>query len=83
MAVLWGNARSKFISTGVKLDIDEAYVQTISAISTFPLLKDAKEAVFDTTVEGYGHVRYQKFGPPIPMGLGNSSYIVTHWRLVG
>lgn len=83
MAVLWNNSRAKFINTGIKLDIADAYVQTISPISTFPVLKEAKEVVFDTTIEGYQHTRFQKFGNPVPVGFGNSSYVITHWRMTG
>lgn len=84
MAVLWESQRSKFIKTGVPLKIEDAYVQTICGTMTnYPLLQKAREVIFDTTMEGYTHQRYQRHGDPTPIGLGDSRYIITFWRRAG
>lgn len=79
LAVIPNDGRSKFIKTALKLNEADYYVQTISKAETFPTLQNAKEIVFDTSIEGFGRYTFERFGDPTPLNFGNTPYLVTHW----
>lgn len=83
LAVIWNNKRSHFINIGLPLKLDQAYVETISKISTLPNLSRAKEVIFDTNIEGYAKRRFQRYGDPTPVQYGRNPYIVTLWERAG
>jgi len=81
MAVIYNEQRSKFIKTGLNLTASDYFVQTISHASTYAALKNAKEVVFDTAVEGQATRNFQRYGDPTPVGFGDSAYIITLWTI--
>ncbi len=58
-------------------------VQTLSDLTeTIDKIKQAQEIIIDTSIEPYVSHRFVRDGEPNPMGLGESSFIVTTWKKV-
>jgi hypothetical protein len=83
MAIIYGYNRTKFIQTGQNLKEGVFYVQSVCKLDRFPNLKNAKEAVFDTSVEGIGKYKFERYGDPTPVNFGTTPYIVTNWTRKG
>ena len=60
----------------------EAYIQTMSKVSTVTKLKRASELIVNTDTEKYEHHRFTRAGAPNYCGLGADSYVFISWKLM-
>lgn len=59
------------------------FVQSISNFeSTYVKLKRAKYLDMDNNITPYTNGKYERFGEPEPVGLGDSNYIFVMWRRI-
>lgn len=72
-----------FIKVG-GLQKKDGGIQTISLITTLPVINRAKEVIVNTNVEDYIKNRYIKDGEPVLLGegLSDESFVVCHWTKV-
>ena len=64
----------------VNINIAEIDVQTMSKIETYPQIKRATSITIDNTIKNYGVPDFIRVGDPEPIGLYQSSHIITSWR---
>jgi len=68
-----------WILSNPKINVANIMVQTMSKINTYPQLKRTSAIVIDTAIELYGVPEFVRIGDPSPLGLGESSYVITSW----
>lgn len=79
MAVLFDS--KYWLDWGSKsVNIASGQVQTICLSTLLPKIRNAKSVIFDTSLEQYRDVVYQRAGDPKPVGFGNTRYIFTMWQ---
>jgi len=62
---------------------DKGFVQSISIlIDTYTIIKNAKSIILNTDIELYKHRKFQRYGEPNPLGLGDDRYILTMWQAI-
>ena len=77
LIVIWDY--KSWIDLGVDINSPEGFVQTLSEMSTLPKLKKAKDITMYTNLENYVRHSFVRHGEPVPVGLGQDSFIVTMW----
>ena len=73
----------EFLKISTPVNTPDGYIQTIGKKSMTPKLQRAKEIVVATSVSSFFSHRYQRASEPVPVGLGNSEFVVCTWRRVG
>lgn len=66
---------------GIIVDTPEAYVQTISVISTLDQIKRANQVILNTDITNYAKNLFIRYGEPMPVGF-SEEYIFTMWKKV-
>lgn len=60
------------------------FVQSISKFSTtYTKIKRAKYLIADTGINNTTRSRYERYEEPVPLGLGNSNYVICMWKRTG
>ena len=62
------------------VNIVDGMVQTICHSSLLPKIRNANSITIDNNITKYGKYSYQRAGDPMPVGLGDSNYIITMWK---
>lgn len=78
MGVLWNYKDWVFFDPSTRSPAGT--VQTMSSMSLYPKLKQAKSIVFNTDLETYAHHRFMRDSEPTPAGFGEDAYIFTFWK---
>ena len=73
----------QFLEMSTPVNTADGYIQTLATISMTPKLQRAKEIIVATDISGFFTHRYQRISEPIPMGLGNSEFVICTWRRGG
>ena len=56
------------------------YVMTMSAITTYSSLKQAKKVIINTDIENYSANTYIRESEPEPCGFGNDDFVFVLWK---
>jgi hypothetical protein len=73
----------EFLDIGTPVNTADGYIQTFAKKALTPKLQRAKEVVVATDVSSFFSHRYERVSEPVPVGLGNSEFVVCTWRRVG
>lgn len=79
LCVIWDTKKSKEIA-GI-LIVPEGDVQTFCNIGLIEQIKSCNYAIFDTTIQALNKTQYSRSGEPRIMGFGESSFILTPWKV--
>jgi len=82
LVVLYQWSKSKWIQVGDASVMANSEVQTISKLSSYSIMRECKEAVFDTNVEQLAREKYRRVGRPFKVGYGDTSYVITMWSMI-
>jgi len=70
----------EFLDIRTPVNTADGYIQTLAKKEMTPKLRRANEIVVATDVSGFFPHRYQRVSEPVPMGLGNTEFVVCMWK---
>lgn len=82
LCVLFNYKNNREIVPGIIVTPD-GDAKTLSKIETIDKIKECKYIVFDTNIESLNKHKFIRDGEPLPLGLGDNSYIITTWKIGG
>jgi len=73
----WLDAQARTLS-------EKGFVQSMSILAdSYTQIKGCKSILLNTNIDVYKHRKFQRYGEPNPIGLGDDRYLLTMWEPVG
>lgn len=72
----------KWINFNTNANIPDGMIQTVAKFTDLQKLQKANTLIVDTSAEYIPSNEYIRDSEPQPIGLGNSDYLYTYWKMV-